>query len=401
MKIIYLFTSPSLKGSSVQTKVLNQIKYLNLAGAECRGAFFSTEVKEITPFNEYVDLIPVEKCSLKYFRASGQKRNTMLAVLGYANSKFQDIDFFYFRYPEAGSLLASFTKQFGSKTVFEHLSIEEKEIQLHAKENPFGLRPSVLFSWLEYTLLPLWRESKYGMIIRNKAKLGICNSNEIAEWQNKKSKGSYTCVVGGDAVEIESYPLIKRPLIQNELKLVFLKGASTSADFNGLDRIIKSIKGYKGDTQIKLYILGHQLKAEEEIIKQLSVEQNIILLPAKSGKELFSFLEKIHLGIGTLGLYRKGLDATTTIKLREYTALGLPFIYAYTDPDLHEYSKEFALEFPNDDSIIDMQKVIDFAQKVHSDPQHPKKMRQYAEEHLDYKVKMKKLYVELLKLKNA
>jgi hypothetical protein len=401
MKIVYLFTSPSLNGSSVQTKVLNQIKYLNLAGAECRGAFFSTEVKYITHLNEQVDLIPVQKCNWKYFRASGQKRNTMLAVLRYAKSKFQDIDLFYFRYPGAGSLLARFIKLFGSKTVFEHLSIEEKEIQLQAKENPFGLRPSTLLWWLEYTFLPLWREKYYGRTIRKNSKLGICNSQEIADWQNSKSGGFYKGIVGGDAVEIQGYPLLKRPVFEEELKLVFLKGASTSADFNGLDRIIKSIKGYRGDTKIKLYILGHQLKAEEEIIKQLSVEQNIILLTAKSGKELFSFLEEIHMGTATLGLYRKGLDATTTIKVREYTALGLPFIYAYTDPDLNEDSKGFALEFFNDDSLIDMEKVIEFAKKALEDKELPHRMRKYAEEHLDYEVKMKKLYVELLKLKNA
>jgi len=398
MKILYIFTSPSLYGSSVQTKVLNQIKYLNLAGADCRGAFFSTEVKDITPLNEQVDLIPVQKCNWKYFRASGQKRNTMLAVLGYAKSKFQDIELFYFRYPGAGSLLESFTKLFGSKTVFEHLSIEEKELRLHAKENPFGLRPSKLISWVEYTFLPLWRERKYGMGIRKNSKLGICNSQEIADWQSKRSEGLYTCIVGGDAVEIESYPLIKRPVINNELILVFLKGANTSADFNGLDRVIKSIKAYSGKFKVKLYILGHQLKAEEEFVKEQCIEQNIVFLSPKLGQELFSFLEEIHIGVATMGLFRKGLDATTTIKVREYTALGLPFIYAYTDPDLNEDSKEFALEFPNDDSLIDMEKVIEFAKKALEDKDLPQKMRKYAEEHLDYEVKMKKLYQELLRL---
>jgi hypothetical protein len=30
---------------------------------------------------------------------------------------------------------------------------------------------------------------------------------------------------------------------------------------------------------------------------------------------------------------------------------------------LNEEAKEFSLEFPNDDSLIDMEKVIDFAKK--------------------------------------
>jgi hypothetical protein len=42
-----------------------------------------------------------------------------------------------------------------------------------------------------------------------------------------------------------------------------------------------------------------------------------------------------------------------------------------------------------------MQKVIDFAHKALSDKELPNKMRQYAEEHLDYEVKMILLYNKL------
>jgi len=401
LKITYIFTTPSLKGSSVQTKVLNQIKYLNKAGADCKGAFFSKEVREITPLNEYVDLIPVGKCTWKYFQASGRKRKTMQAVLEFAKQNYKNTDFFYFRYPGAGSLLFDFTLNYGNKIIFEHLSIEEFELILHAKENPFGLKPSNLISWLEYSALPLWREKLFGKTIRKNAKLGICNSQEIADFQNKKSGGVYKCMIGGDAVEVETFTLGSRPEFNHELRMVFLKGASANADFNGLDRIIRSIANYKGTIEIKLFILGHQLQEEQKIVKELVVEKKIILLSAKKGNDLMAFLHDMHFGVATLGLYRKGLNQTTTIKVREYTAQGLPFIYAYTDPDLNEESKEFALEFPNDDSLIDMEKVIEFAKKALGDKDLPHQMRKYAEEHLDYEVKMKKLYVEILKLKNA
>lgn len=395
MKIIYIFTSPSLKGSSVQTKVLNQIKYLNKAGSDCRGAFFSTEVTEITPLNEYVDLLPVEKCGWKYFRASGQKRKTLQAVLAYAKQKYTNTDFFYFRYPGAGSLLAEFTKKYGNKTIFEHLSIEEAELKLHAKENPFGLKPSQLFSWLEYSALPLWREQLFGKTIRKNARLGICNSQEIADFQTQKSGGKYNCIIGGDAVEVASFPLSPRPVFTNELRMVFLKGASTNADYNGLDRIIQSIAKYKGEVEIKLFILGHQIQEEQRIVEELGIENIIVLLPAKKGDELISFLQDMHLGVAALGLFRKGLNQTTTIKVREYTAQGLPFIYAYTDPDLNEEAKEFALEFPNDESVIDMEKVLEFAKKVLEYKDLPSTMRKYAMEHLDYEVKMKQLISKL------
>jgi hypothetical protein len=139
MKIIYLFTSPSLRGSSVQTKVLNQIKYLNVAGADCRGAFFSTEVKEITPLNEQVDLIPVAKCNWKYFAKVGQRRLLDKTMFDFIEANNNNTDIFYLRYPGASKGLYTIAKQFGSKRVSEHQSKEIDEIKSFKSQHPFGL----------------------------------------------------------------------------------------------------------------------------------------------------------------------------------------------------------------------------------------------------------------------
>ena len=254
MKIIYLFTSSALNGSSVQTKVINQIKYLNKVGADCKGAFFNTEVNEITPLNEFIDFIPVENCKWRNFRASGQKRKIIQSVLDFTKKNYKNTDFFYFRYPGAGSLLNKFTSKYGNKIIYEHLCIEEFELILQSKENPIAIKPSKLLSWLEYSALPLWRENLFGKSIRKHTKLGICNSQEIADFQNKKSGGNYRCIIGGDAVEVNAFSLSVKPALENELKMIFLKGASSTADFNGLDRLIKSIAQFKGNKVIKLYI---------------------------------------------------------------------------------------------------------------------------------------------------
>ena len=383
----------------MQTKVLNQIKYLNKAGADCRGAFFSTEVKEITTLNEYVDLIPVEKCTWKYFQASGRKRKTMQAVLAFAKQNHKNTDFFYFRYPGAGSLLKEFTSRFGNKTVFEHLSIEEFELKLHAKENPFGLKPSKLFSWLEYAALPLWREKLFGKSIRKNAKLGICNSQEIANFQNMKSGGVYKCMIGGDAVEVDTFTLSPRPELTNELRLVFLKGASTNAEYNGIDRLFNGLKSYNGSFEFKLYVLGKKIDFEKNLAEELNILNTNVYFPGfKVGTELDLFLNEIHLGVSQFGIHRKGLKSNSTIKSREYIARGIPFIFGHQDPDMNEMSKEFALEFPNNDSLIDIEKVIEFAKKTLQYKELPQKMRKYAEEHLDYEVKMKQLLQNLIEV---
>jgi hypothetical protein len=69
---------------------------------------------------------------------------------------------------------------------------------------------------------------------------------------------------------------------------------------------------------------------------------------------------------------------------------GYPYILACADPD---FPADFPhiLHLPADESPINIDQVLAFAQEVCADPDHPQKMRRYAEEHLDWSVKMKKL----------
>lgn len=401
LKIIYLFTSPNLNGSSVQNKVINQIKYLNKAGADCKGAFFSSEFSSNDSFNEFIEIIPVKKCLWKYFQKTGQQINLMRAVINYAKLNFNIIDLFYFRYPGASIQLFQFVRMYGSKTIFEHLSKELAELKLNAKENPFGLKPSRLLSWLEYSALPIWREKIFGKRIRKNAKLGICNSQEIADLQREVAGGKYNTIIGGDAVDAQKFILKNGLEFNNELNLIFLKGASSAAEYNAIDRIYKGIKSYSGDVKIMLFILGHNVEYEKSLFSSLALDENIVQFPGSLiGEDLNKFIDSMHLGVSQFGIHRKGLKSNSTIKSREYTARGLPFIYGHDDPDFGLESNYFALQFPGDDTDIDMEQVIEFAKRTLSDPLIPQKMRKYAEEHLDYEVKMKKLYQILLELKN-
>jgi len=385
MKIIYLFTSPSLRGSSVQTKVLNQIKYLNVAGANCRGAFFSTEKKEITPLNEQVDLIPVEKCNWKYFAKIGQRRLLDKAMFDFVKSKDNNTDIFYLRYPGATRGLYKLAKQFGSKIVSEHQSKEIDEIKSFKSQHPFGLKPSKFLSWLLYYYLPIQHEKNWGVRFSKKVKAIVTVTNEIGKYQ--KLKGCKNIIVSANGIGVSDYQVKSLSNICKPLKLLFLKGTSTNAEWNGIYRLIHSIdKLEKNSSEIKLIICGH--KIDGEIPQRNYIEQRGYL----KNEELNHLFDEVDLGVSTLALFKKNLQEAAVLKTREYIARGLPFIYAYTDPDLNEEAKEFALEFPNDDSFIDIEKVINFANTALSDKELPNKMRKYAEDNLDYEVKMKKVF---------
>jgi len=68
----------------------------------------------------------------------------------------------------------------------------------------------------------------------------------------------------------------------------------------------------------------------------------------------------------------------------------MPFINSTQDPDIpNDYP--YLLIFPPDESIIDMEELVQFATRIYSDSDHPEKMREYAFQVLDSQIKMKKL----------
>lgn len=380
-----------MAGSSVQTKVLNQIKYLNKAGADCRGAFFSTEVKAITPLNENVDLIPVENCKWKYFHIIGQRRLLDKAIFNFLKSKAFQTDIFYLRYPGASKGLYQIAKKFGSKIVSEHQSNEVAEIKSFKNQHPFGLKISKLISWYLYYYLPILNENKWGILFAQKINSIVTITNELANYQ--RFKGCQNVIVSANGIGVKDYDTRSINKFNGTLKLLFLKGTSSNAGWNGISRLIDSIDKFEGiSNEIKVIICGHLI--EGEIPQRNYIEHKGYL----KKEELNQLFDQVHIGVSTLALYKKDLQEAAVLKTREYTARGLPFIYAYSDPDLDEDSKEFALKFPNDSSFIDIQKVIDFAHKTLEDNAIPQKMRKYAEQHLDFEIKMNELYLELKKL---
>ncbi len=68
-------------------------------------------------------------------------------------------------------------------------------------------------------------------------------------------------------------------------------------------------------------------------------------LNAESLKALYSVCD---IGIGTFGLYKKGMDEASPLKIREYIAYGLPVILPFIDTDLSRLNTEHGvLTVPN------------------------------------------------------
>ena len=167
-----------------------------------------------------------------------------------------------------------------------------------------------------------------------------------------------------------------------------------SSYWHGIDRFIRGLHEhnahYANSTKIVLHIVGDGpgLPHLKDLTNNLGLNENVIFHGFKSGKELDEMFDMCHIALDALAGFRKGLTEISSLKSREYCARGIPFIASSRDADFPD-GWEYVQKIPDDESSIDMNLVIDFANRVMADPEHPQKMRKYAEEHLDWMAKMK------------
>jgi glycosyltransferase involved in cell wall biosynthesis len=151
---------------------------------------------------------------------------------------------------------------------------------------------------------------------------------------------------------------------------------------------------YNGPVKIRIHIVGDgpEIPRLKKMMDDLKLKDKIVFYGFISGQDLDSVFDQSHIAIGSLGIHRIGLKEASILKAREYCSRGIPYITACDDPDFTD-DFAFVLKLPSDDQAIDMGQVLAFTTRVIQDADHPRKMRHYAKEHLDWSIKMRKLKI--------
>lgn len=186
-----------------------------------------------------------------------------------------------------------------------------------------------------------------------------------------------------NGVDVEALPL-HQPRTLGPVSLLALASMS---HWQGYDRLIESLAAYCGETDVIIHMAGGEgdgsLAAWKKLAQERGVGDRVVFHGEVHGERLNALAAECDLGIGGLGLYRKKQFQSMTLKLREYMARGLPFVYAVDDPSIPEESP-FSLRLPNDDSAIDMQQLVDFALATRRQPDLPERMRSYARSNMSW-----------------
>lgn len=179
---------------------------------------------------------------------------------------------------------------------------------------------------------------------------------------------------------------------QRDIGLLALASMSS---WQGYDRLIDALARYRGKETVVIHMVGGEgdgsLAQWKRLAAEKGLEKQVLFHGELHGRELDGVAAECDVGVGGLGLYRKKQYVSMTLKLREYMARGLPFVYAVEDPSIPQEPR-FCLKLPNDDTPLDMETIAAFAMQAKADADAPALMRAYAREHMSWQGVLKEAF---------
>jgi glycosyltransferase involved in cell wall biosynthesis len=173
-------------------------------------------------------------------------------------------------------------------------------------------------------------------------------SNEISRTKRfQRYKRDENSIIISNGVLLERVPILKECRASVTPELLFLGQEGQS--WHGVSQIIE---------------IAHQLpKFHFHIVgiaaNQLRFPPNVFFYGHLPQEEYLQIASKCCAAVGTLNLRAKQMREGSSLKLREYLALGLPSIIRYADTDFTE-NQNFILQLPdNNEPITNFIKIIE------------------------------------------
>lgn len=160
--------------------------------------------------------------------------------------------------------------------------------------------------------------------------------------------------------------------------------------WHGYERIIEGLSIYKnnGGKNVILDFVGEgsELNYYKKIAKDKNVEEMIKFHGFLSGDELKEFYNTIDVGVSSLGRYKNGINIISDLKTREYLSKGIPVITGCKMDIFEKKPFKYYLEFPNDSTPIDINKVVEFVHNIRLNNNVANEIHNYALNTFDYSI---------------
>lgn len=361
--------------SGIIKKARAQIAALNELGITSELVIVTQDSDKKEEFNN-IKLLYVETLERKNILSRLKRAKKIRRLIRDIIISLKSDDIFYYRGIEnqLSYYPITFFKPFRKcRIISEHQSVEIKE------------------SLSYHSYLSAFIDLLSGNILIGQSDGIIGVTDEItAFWAKRLFYRKIPCATISNGFNVQSVEVRNLPLLgPQDIHILFIGYISR---WHGLDRMIHGIADYPGPGHIHFHIVGDGDEVEnlQQLTKSIAPAAGIHFHGFLTGYPLDAMFDTCHIAIGSLGMHRKGLHQTSELKAREYCARGIPYIIACSDPDFPD-TFPYILRIPADESPVNMEQVILFASQMYQDPDHPKKMRRYAEEHVDWHSKGIKL----------
>lgn len=290
------------------------------------------------------------------------------------NGEFDDADFLYIRAVDHDDAFVRYLRDI-KKRNSDLLIIYEIPTYPYGEDDRFTLSN---FMFLMKERLCRHRAAKY--------------FDKIVTFYGQKEIWGVPCI---DLINGYDFSAVELPMRKQTGRIELISVAST-APWHGYDRVFKGMKEYYGNggqENIFFHVVGKVLPEHQKMVQEYRLEEHVCFYGKLFGEELKPVYAKGLLGIDILGGFRINYPISSSLKSREYGAYGLPLITS-SPVDYLPADCPYQLVFPDNDTAIDMNKVISFYHQLYDGNECnsiAERIREFAFQKVDMEATMKPL----------
>lgn len=178
---------------------------------------------------------------------------------------------------------------------------------------------------------------------------------------------------------------------------IHILAVASMCEWHGYERIIKGLHEWKNERkeQYVIDLVGDEgdgsLTKWKKLTEELELQSQVLFHGRMTGDKLTEIYNRATIGLCSLAMYKIGFTDGSVLKLREYMARGLPFVYAHNDPHMN-MNMPWCLKIPNDDSPVCMDDVDEFVKNVISMDRLSDTMRNYAKDNMSWETQFTSIF---------
>jgi glycosyltransferase involved in cell wall biosynthesis len=205
-----------------------------------------------------------------------------------------------------------------------------------------------------------------------------------------------------NGIDVASIKPIKNNIYKNDA--IRLLAVAKLQKSHGYERVILGLKEYyegKHSKMVEMHIVGEgpELNYYKSLVKEYKLEEHVIFYGNKIDEELDAIYDLADIGLSCFGLYKRGINKSSALKVREYLSKGLPVVSGCYE-DAFKGDKRYYLEFPNDNTPVDVLTIVKFYDSIYENGKSVDQVHdeiiEYAKNTIDVSITMKPIVEYLM-----